>query len=211
MKTKSISSSAIVPATLVSLIFSMSLFGLMYSVIKAGHAVLEKKEALPTIDFVRLKRDSDVETLSRRKPPPPPPAPPPPAKMKIAGEAVATQGLALDIPTLDLKANLNTEAAIGRKAGPAAFDGELIPLNCPQPQPPSQARGISGWVLVEVVVSPDGSPRSVKAVDAQPKGLFEAAAVMALQRCKFKPTIKDGVAVQQTARRKYNFGVKGTE
>lgn len=205
-----------IPAAGLSLMFSLMLFGLMYSVIKTSRGALEKKEALPTIDFVRLKRDTDVETLSRRKPPPPPPAPPQQAKMKIASEAVAQPGLSgLEIPNLNLKADVSGEAMTGTKAAStgALFDGELIPLNCPPPVTPSDARraGLQGWVMVEVVVAPDGSPRSVKAIDAQPKGVFEAAAVMALQRCKFKPTIKDGVPVQQTARRKYNFGVKGAE
>lgn len=204
-----VAKAAMLPAAGLSLVLSLSLFGLMYSVIKAGHGALEKKDALPTIDFVRLKRDSEVETLSRHKPPPPPPAPPPPPKMKMASEAVAHAALTgLEIPNLNLKADVSGEAMVGKKAtGAAMFDGELIPLNCPSPQTPADARraGLKGWVLVEVVVGPDGSPKSVKAVDAQPKGVFEAAVVMALQRCKFKPTVKDGVPVQQTARRKYNF------
>lgn len=216
VKSRSMSRTAIVPAAGGALVVSLVMFGFMYSVIKASHQALEKKEALPTIDFVRLKRDSEVETLSRRKPPPPPPAPPPPAKMKVVAESVS-QGVmgGMAIPTLDLKANVGGEVMSGTRAtaGAAMFDGELIPLNCPPPQMPADARraGLSGWVMVEVVVAPDGSPRSVKAVDAQPRGVFEAAAVMALQRCKFKPTIKDGQAVQQTARRKYNFGVRGAE
>lgn len=215
MKTKTVSTTnAMLPSAAFALLFSLSLFGLMYSVIKGTHHGLEKKDALPTIDFVRLKRDSEVESISRRKPPPPPPAPPPPAKMKVVSDMVAQTGLTgLEIPNLNLKADVSGEAMIGTKgAGAAMFDGELIPLNCPPPVTPSDARraGLSGWVMVEVVVAPDGSPRSVKAVDAQPKGVFEAAAVMALQRCKFKPTIKDGVPVQQTARRKYNFGVKAS-
>jgi protein TonB len=214
-KTKAVPGNALIPAAALALLFSLSLFGLMYSVIKAGHGALEKKDALPTIDFVRLKRDSEVESLSRHKPPPPPPAPPPPSKMKVVSDAVAQASLSgLEIPNLNLKADVSGEAMIGNKASAAAlFDGELIPLNCPPPVTPSDARraGLTGWVMVEVVVAPDGSPRSVKAVDAQPKGVFEAAAVMALQRCKFKPTVKDGVPVQQTARRKYNFGVKGAE
>ena len=213
--TQSTAKNFILPAAGAALAFSLVLFGLMYTVIKGTGTALEKKDALPTIDFVRLKRDSEVESLSRRKPPPPPAAPPPPPKMKVVSDVVAQASLTgLEIPNLNLKADVGGEAMLGKKAsGAAMFDGELIPLNCPPPQTPADARraGLTGWVMVEVVVGPDGSARSVKAVDAQPRGVFEAAVVMALQRCKFKPTIKDGQPVQQTARRKYNFGVKGAE
>jgi periplasmic protein TonB len=211
MKTNTaVSRSAMIPAAGLSLIFSLSLFGLMYSVIKAGHGVLEKKDALPTIDFVRLKRDTEVETLSRRKPPPPPPAPPPPQKMKIAGEAVARQGLGLEIPNLDLKADVGGELMGGKKGGGAGmFDGDIISLQCPPVAYPSDAKraGITGWVQIELVVGPDGLVRSAKAVDAQPRGLFEAAAVMAAQRCKFKPKVVDGVPVEQRGRKKWNFNL----
>ena len=203
-----------IPAAGMALVFSLLLFGLMYSVIRVGERKIAKAEALPTIDFVRLKRDSDLETLSRRKPPPPPPQPPPPAKMKIASSAVAQQGLSgLDIPNLSLNADLGGGLAGVKGASSGMFDGEIIPLQCPPPVYPSEARraGISGWVQVELVVAPDGSVRSVKAIDAQPRGMFEAAAVLSQQRCKFKPKIVDGVPTEQRGRRKLNFGLNKVE
>src|SRR5450631_2542990 len=83
----------LLPSIGVALLLSLLLFGGMYSIIKVGKRKIERSEALATIDFVRLKRDSDLETLSRRKPPPPPPQPPPPPKMKISSAAVAQGGL----------------------------------------------------------------------------------------------------------------------
>jgi periplasmic protein TonB len=187
---------------------------LLYSVIRAGHAHLEKRDALPTIDFVRLKRDSEVETLQRRKPPPPPPAPPPPAKMKIASESVSQPGLSgLDIPNLNLKADVNGSGLSGKGPSAAAlFDGDIVPLQCPPTAYPADARraGLTGWVQVEFVVNPDGSVRSARAIEAQPKGLFEAAAVIAAQRCKFKPKMVDGQPVEQRGRRKWNFDLNKT-
>ncbi|MCP5146335.1 MAG: energy transducer TonB [Gammaproteobacteria bacterium] len=189
-------------------ILSLALFGGMHSVIKAGHGVIEEREALPTIDFVRLMRDTSVETLSRVKPPPPPPAPPPPPKMKIASSTV-TQGAltGLEIPDLALNANVGGEAMMGRKGGAAMFDGDIIPLQCPPVSYPSAARraGLSGWVQIEFVVGPDGSVKSAKAVEAQPRGVFEAAAITAAQRCRFKPKTVDGKPVEQRGRRKWNF------
>jgi len=204
-----------IPAVGMSLVFSLLLFGLLYSVIRIGHHKLEKSEALPTIDFVRLKRDSEVETLARRKPPPPPAQPPPPAKMKIVSDSAGAQaGLSgLEIPNLNLKADVGGSMVGGNKgSAAAAFDGDIIPMNCPQPVYPADAKraGLTGWVVVQIVVGADGSARSVKALDAQPKNVFEAAAVMSQQRCKFKPRMVDGKPVEQTGKRKLNFGLTGS-
>ncbi len=43
---------------------SLALFSLMYTVIRVGGHGLEKTEQLQTIDFVRLRRDSQVESSS---------------------------------------------------------------------------------------------------------------------------------------------------
>lgn len=201
-----------IPAAGMSLVVSLLLFGLLYSVIRVGHHKLEKSEALPTIDFVRLRRDSEVETMARRKPPPPPSQPPPPSKMKIVSDASAAQaGLSgLEIPNLNLKADVGGSLMGGSKGNAAAaFDGDIIPLQCPPTTYPSDARraGLNGWVQIELVVSPDGSVRSARAIDAQPKGVFEAAAVMTAQRCKFKPKMVDGKPVEQRGKRKWNFNL----
>jgi protein TonB len=208
MKAKTVSKSAMLPAAAAAMAISLVMFGFMYTVIKGSVGAIQKKDALPTIDFVRLKRDSDVESISRRKPTPPP-APPPPPKMKVVSEAVARADLSgLDIPTLNLKTDLGGQAMVGNKVSAAAlFDGDIIPLQCPPVTYPSDARraGLSGWVQIEFVVGADGSVRSAKAIDAQPRGLFEAAAVMAAQRCRFKPKMVDGKPVEQRGKRKWNF------
>lgn len=205
----------LLPSIGVALLLSLVLFGGMYSVIKVGKRKIERSEALATIDFVRLKRDSDLETLSRRKPPPPPPQPPPPPKMKISSAAVAQSGLpGMEIPNLNLSADLGGGLMNGAKGTASGmFDGEIIPLQCPPPVYPSDARraGVTGWVEVELVVAPDGSVRSVKVVDAQPRGMFEAAAAQSQQRCKFKPRIVDGQPTEQRGRRKLNFGLNKVE
>ena len=81
--------SPMVVAGLLSVLFSLVLFTLLYSAIQVGKFVADQSQVLQTIDFVRLKRDSEAETLSRRKPPPPPAQPPPPAKMQVVAEVRA--------------------------------------------------------------------------------------------------------------------------
>ena len=204
------SSSPMVLALMLSVLFSLTLFALMYSAIHAGKFIAEKSETLQTIDFVRLKRDTEVETLSRWKPPPPPAQPPPPAKMQVAAQAVSQDMTAMEIPTMNLSASVSGGPMGGTLAkGAAMFDGDLMPLQRIPPQYPRDAArsGITGWVQLEVLVNADGSVRSAKVLDAKPRGMFEAAAVQAVMRWKFKPKIKDGKPVEQRGAQKIEFNL----
>lgn len=207
--------SATLPAAGAALLFSLLLFWLMYEVIHVGHQKIDAPQVLQTIDFVRLKRDSELETLSRRRPPPPPPAqPPPPSKMRVASVGATQASLTgLEIPNLNLTADIGGAMSGVKGAASGMFDGEIIPLQCPPPVYPSEARraGITGWVQVELVVAPDGTVRTARAIDAQPRGMFEAAAVLSQQRCRFKPKIVDGVPTEQRGRRRLNFGLNQVE
>lgn len=67
----------------------------------------------------------------------------------------------------------------GAGAGQGFSGKEFIPLSTARPQIPEWAykRGIEGWVEVVFTVMPSGRVQDVRIVDAQPKGVFEAAAV----------------------------------
>jgi protein TonB len=204
----------IIPALGLSVAFSLVLFMLMYSAIHVGKFVHEKSETLQTIDFVRLKRDTEVETLSRHKPPPPPAQPPAPQKMKVATEAVKTDMTAMEIPTLNLSASVSGGPMGGTLGtGAAMFDGDLLPLQRIPPQYPRDAArsGITGWVQLEVLVNADGSVRSAKVLDAKPRGIFEASAVQAVMRWKFKPKIKDGKPIEQKGAQKIEFNLNAAK
>jgi protein TonB len=55
-----------IPILAMALGVAVGLFALMHTVITVtGHGV-NKVETLPTIDFVRLRRDSQVEAMQRR-------------------------------------------------------------------------------------------------------------------------------------------------
>jgi periplasmic protein TonB len=60
------------------------------------------------------------------------------------------------------------------------FSGkELVPLSTARPQMPEWAckQKIAGWVEAVFTVMPDGRVTDVKIVDAQPRGVYEAAAI----------------------------------
>lgn len=200
-----------------SVLTSLAMFWLLYGVIRAGGHAVSEAEQLVTIDFVRLKRDTQVEIVQRRKPPPPPPEqPPPPAKMKVAADTVEQQAspTPFAIPNLGLAANVGGGPFIGELGsggGNAAslFDGDIIPLQRIAPQYPREAarNRIGGWVQLEVMVNADGTVRSARVLEAKPKGLFDAAAVTAVLRWKFKPKVVDGQPVPQRGSQRIEFNL----
>jgi protein TonB len=204
--------SPMLAATGLSVLFSLVLFALLYSAIHAGKFVADKSEVLQTIDFVRLRRDSETETLSRRKPPPPPSQPPPPAKMRVAAESVQQNMTGMAIPSLNLSATVGggpLGGQMGKGGGTGIFDGDLMPLQRINPQYPRDAAraGVTGWVQLELLVNADGTVRSAKVIDAKPRGMFEAAAVQAVMRWKFKPKIENGKPVEQRGAQKIEFNL----
>jgi protein TonB len=213
MDTPAMPSSRVIPIFLLAVVCALALFGLMNSVIHvSGHGAL-KAETLQTIDFVRLRRDSQVESLERRKPPPPPPKPPPPpAKMRVEAASVQSGSSGFAMPAMSLNANVSGGGFLGQMGsggGNGLFDGDIIPLQRIPPQYPRDAarNNITGWVQLEVLVNPDGTVRSARVLDSKPKGLFEAAAVQAVLRWKFKPKVVNGLPVQQKGAQKIEFNL----
>jgi protein TonB len=206
------------PALGLALLLSLGMFWLMYEFMgNEGHSA-DSIEALPSIDFVRLKRDSQTETLQRRKPPPPPEPPPPMQRMHIATEAAPSNAPPpMAIPNLGVSTSVGGGPFIGELGGAAApdmsglFDGDIIPLQRIAPQYPRDAARarINGWVQLEVLVNADGSVRSAKVMEAQPKGLFEANAVAAVLRWRFKPKVVNGTPVAQRGSQRIEFNIRG--
>jgi len=213
MQTQALLGPRALPIFLLAGTCALALFSLMHAVINVGGHGMEKSETLQTIDFVRLRRDTQVESMERRKPPPPPPKPPPPpSKMRVETASVQGGGSGFAMPNVNLNANVGGSAFLGQMGSGGVgglFDGDIIPLQRIPPQYPRDAarNGITGWVQLEVLVNPDGTVRSARVLDAKPKGLFEAAAVQAVLRWKFKPKVVNGQPVEQKGAQRIEFNL----
>jgi periplasmic protein TonB len=213
MQTQTLMGPRAIPIFIGAMACALGLFSLMYAVVNVSGHGMKKSETLQAVDFVRLRRDSQVESLERRKPPPPPPKPPPPpSKMHVETASVQAGGGGFAMPNVNLNANVGGGAFLGQMGsggGASLFDGDIIPLQRIPPQYPRDAarNGITGWVQLEVQVNPDGSVRNARVLDAKPKGLFEAAAVQAVLRWKFKPKMVNGAPVEQKGAQKIEFNL----
>ena len=136
-------------------------------------------------------------------------------------EAAAAGGNAAEI------AALRTE--LSGAAPAAATAGAAVPANAPtgdaprivgaqaltrvvtvQPEyPPDAARKHQdGWVDVEFTVKPNGSVQDTVIRNSEPAGVFDQAAVKAVEKWRFKPVLRDGRPVEQRARIRVRFSWK---
>ena len=90
-------------------------------------------------------------------------------------------------------------------------DGEYLPIHRVPPQYPRQALmdRVEGWVVVEFTIGTEGQVKNPRIVDAQPPGVFENAALQAVQRFRFKPRTMGGEPVEvQGVQNRIRFRLK---
>jgi TonB family protein len=71
--------------------------------------------------------------------------------------------------------------------------------------PEALAQGLSGSVELEFTVTPAGDVADIKLQTAEPRGVFEQAAISALSQSRYHPVQRDGVAIAQRARIRLRF------
>ena len=144
------------------------------------------------IEFTRMRRDTEVATkrdekIQREKPKAAPQLP----RMSFASTGPSTDIVRMVAPTVDTSgANLSLGAG---------SDRDVIPLVRINPDYPQRAlsRGIEGWVQVQFTITAAGTVKDPKVVDAEPKNIFNDAALRAISRWRYNPKVQDGVAVER--------------
>ena len=144
------------------------------------------------VDFVRLKRERPVEKVQRKRPKrvQPERQPPPPDMQLAPNEGPAQLQVAAAAPDLTADLDIN----IGPGGGGQGGDADPVPLVRVNPQYPARAmqRGIEGWVQLRFTVSAAGTVKDVQVEKAEPRNYFEQAAINAVSRYKYKPSVING-------------------
>jgi protein TonB len=88
--------------------------------------------------------------------------------------------------------------AAGARVSPMSAK-EFQPLHVTDPVYPPQAlrNGVEGWVEVEFTITEQGLVRDVEVLGAEPRGVFESAAITAVGKWRFEPRIANGRPVAQ--------------
>jgi len=98
----------------------------------------------------------------------------------------AAESLGGDSDLGELRAAL---ASAQQAAATAAATPKLPPLKMtrpPRPKYPASAKGVEGWVRVEFYVTPEGKTERVRVLSSEPAGLFDAAAISAMEGARFE-------------------------
>ena len=177
-----------------SVLVTFGLFWVMQALITISGSLADAKRS-PSVEFVRLKRDTrarekEREPPKREKPDTPPP--PPDITMSKAsldpGEGVG--GIAPEIDAGD--------ALAGGLSGGGA-DRDAVPLVRIEPDYPMRAeqRKIEGWVVVQFTITKAGTIKEPFVQSSHPGNIFDRVALQAVRKWKYNAKIEGGVAVAQ--------------
>jgi len=169
------------------------------------------------VEFVRVEQEDFLRTKERRLPikPPQPDRPPPPPRMRVNTNAnVDAANINIDIPDIEMNFGAGGGPYLGQwygQSNPGAPDSDVVPIVRISPQYPRQAllNGQEGWVKVEFTITPDGRVIDAVVRDADPRGVFDRAALQAIIRWKFKPRYVDGQAITRRASQVIDFQLEG--
>lgn len=173
---------------------TFGLFWVMQALIGATGELLEGKPAL-SVDFVRLKRDTQPETKKREIPDRKPPAqPPPPPQMNFSQNLNPDEAMGAIVPVVDAVLELATT-----NLGTGGSDRDVVPMVRVEPQYPMGAkqRGVEGWVELMFTISRAGTVKDIVVTASNPGTVFNKSAVQAVTRWKYNPKIENGVAVER--------------
>ena len=171
-------------------VFGLFLF--MHSMVTFAEASLKERGSMGRIDFVRLRRESNTEKKQRELPQKPSQKAPPEAP-KLQMPSLSSPGatsVAVDAPDLSTKVDMQG----GLNLGGAPSDTEAVPIVRINPiYPPIAAqRELEGWVLLKFDIGPSGNVLNPKVIDAEPKRIFDDAAINAVKKWKYKGQVLDG-------------------
>jgi len=153
---------------------------------------LTEPRARAQLDFVRVRRNENlnVEDFTPDKPPPPPEVPPetPPQEMDNVDP---------NAPTINIAPpSVSADTNIGGPGGMNIAEGDYLPIVRVAPVYPARAlsRGLEGYVDMSFTVTTTGTVRD-PIVLFSTSSLFERAATRAVLKFKYKPRVVDGVPV----------------
>ena len=177
----------------IGVVVTLALLFIMQLLIATGQKALTEPRERLQLDFVRVKRNENLQLQEAQpeKPPKPPEGPPetPPQTL----DNIDPSGPAINIPAPQVSAN--TE--IGGPGGMNIAEGDYLPIVRVAPVYPARAlsRGLEGYVDMSFTVTTAGTVKD-PIVDYSTSSLFERAATRAVLKFKYKPRVKDGVPVE---------------
>ncbi len=177
-------------AFILGLAFATGLYWFMWLAV-SGNSHFEALRPALKINFTVLRHDTETQTKQEKMVQPKPEKVPEIPQISNINTGLDSSGVSSVNVSFDTS-NLGHGISVGS-------DRDVIPLVRINPEYPSRARsrGIEGWVQVEFTITAAGTVANPKVVDADPKGMFDRAAVTAISRWKYNPKVVDGRAQER--------------
>lgn len=176
----------------IGVVVTLSLLFIMQLLIASGKAALTKPRDRANLEFVRVKKNENLNTadLQPEKPPKPPQVPPvtPPQDL----DQVDPDAPTISIPAPTILANTD----IGGPGSMNIAEGDYLPIVRVAPVYPARAlsRGLEGFVDLSFTVTAAGTVIDPIILQST-SSLFERAATRAVLKFKYKPRVVDGIPV----------------
>lgn len=177
----------------VGAVVTISLLFIMQLLIASGNKALTEDTGGHKLEFVRVKRNEDlnVDDIVPEKPPKPPETPPetPPQDL---------DNINPDAPKISIAPpSVSADTSIGGPGGMNIAEGDYLPIVRVAPVYPARAlsRGLEGFVDMSFTVTTTGTVKDPIVIQST-SSLFERAAIRAVLKFKYKPRVVDGVPVE---------------
>lgn len=196
--------------------FSLLLFYGLALITSTGERPQQDSSMNPALDFLMVRRESELE-LRHRQPPPPPErvqpqelAIPEPDTVKAFNFAAPRPNL--QVPDISMEMDLQLSPSLHNLKMPkpvVEVDTNPVVLSRVPPRYPQRALqlGLEGKVVVEFIITATGAVKegSLVVIESTPPGIFDRAVKRAIKRWKFKQRLLDGQAIEFKARQELAF------
>ncbi|MCH9826361.1 MAG: energy transducer TonB [Gammaproteobacteria bacterium] len=184
----------LVGGAVIALIVTFLLYWLMASLVAAGREAMTEGPSGRIVDFVRVKKDQDLNVDQKKpeKPQKPQAAPDTPQPQQNDNQNP-------DANTVNIgPMNVANDVSLQNGFGLSASDGEYLPIVKVAPIYPDSAarRGLEGWVLLKFTVTETGAVRDPVVLESEPGSTFDRAAMKAVLKFKYKPRVEGGKPVE---------------
>lgn len=186
---------------------------LMVVLVVSFNAKVKKKEQKVKDPMRYVKMNKQVPEVKKPKPKPKPKPKRAQPKAPLPDLSSMLGGIAMDIPEFtsgDIMGNAKN--ILGDVAADAAMSEGTVDTKprvisrSPMEYPPAAVKkGIKGYVLVNLLITKDGSVEVAKVIASSPAGVFDAVALRGVRNWRFSPAKYKGNPVKVWAKQKVRF------
>lgn len=159
---------------------------LMEQLIRPDFAEVVAQPPPPKINFDRHIVEPPPDEVTELPEPPPKVEPPPLLALVPTSD--------MDGPSVGVEFEQPGPGSTVIKPGFDQASGGLMQIVQVTPNYPERARrtGTQGYVVVEFTVDTTGAVRDARVIESHPSGIFDRAALISVERSKYKPRVEDG-------------------